>query len=228
MTDFQSMIDHMGAMSCVVSVETLEDGRTGKFRIVAGNKAYVDSIEHPAPGTEMLTNKFTPNSEYTDYLTRDLNFEDACYQAAVLKKCLHSYAHPDRMPVWFNMSFLPVFPDEGNLHYCIYMMEINQTADSRNLSTISGDLASAILETSIKLRGTTDFPEAMKEVIGDIRDLCDAEFCAEEQEPGIAVCILQRRGVCPGRDRDLIGLSLIPEIDHQFHIRTLFQCIQGR
>ncbi len=177
MTDFQSMIDHMGAMSCVVSVETLEDGRTGKFRIVAGNKAYVDSIEHPAPGTEMLTNKFTPNSEYTDYLTRDLNFEDACYQAAVLKKCLHSYAHPDRMPVWFNMSFLPVFPDEGNLHYCIYMMEINQTADSRNLSTISGDLASAILETSIKLRGTTDFPEAMKEVIGDIRDLCDAEHC---------------------------------------------------
>ena len=177
MTDFQSLVDHMGAMSCVVSVEQLPDGNIGKYRIVAGNDAYVGSIERPAPGTEMLTDKFTPNTEYTNYLTRDLNFEDACYQAAVLKKCVHSYAHPDRMPVWFNMSFLPLFPDEGNLSYCLYMMEINFEADSKRMSTISGDLASAVLETSIKLRGTPDFKVAMKDVIVDIRDLCDAEHC---------------------------------------------------
>ena len=121
--DFQKIVDSMSAMTCVVSVEKLENGRHGKFRIVTGNKAYISSIEHPAPGSEMLTDKFIPNAEYTTYLTRDLNFEDFCYRAAVQKKCLHSYAHPDRLPLWFNMSFLPLDCDEGNLCYCLYMME---------------------------------------------------------------------------------------------------------
>ena len=123
--DFQKVVDGIGAMACVVSVERLEGGRAGKIRIVTGNKAYIDSIEKPAPGTEMLTTKFTPNAEYTTYLTRDLNFEDFCYRSAVNKKCLHSYAHPDRFDLWFNMSFLPLEPDVGNVCHCLYIMEIN-------------------------------------------------------------------------------------------------------
>ena len=74
--DFQKIADSMTAMTCIVSVEVLPDGKRGKFRIVAGNRAYIDSIEKPAPGTEMLTNKFVPNQEYTKYLTRDMNFEE--------------------------------------------------------------------------------------------------------------------------------------------------------
>ena len=177
MTDFQAVVDHMGALSCVVSVEKQEEGKPCIYRIVAGNKAYIDSIEHPAPGTEMLTDKFIPNSEYTMYLTRDLNFEDYCYRAAVGKKCLHSYAHPDRMNVWLTMTFLPLFPDEGNLSYCLYMMEISFEASSEQMSNINTNIAGSVLETSIKLRGTADFRSTMKEVISDIRNLCDAEHC---------------------------------------------------
>ena len=175
--DFQAVVDSMSAMACVVSVEDLGDGKAGKYRIVTGNKAYIDSIENPAPGTEMLTDKFTPNTEYTNYMTRDLNFEDYCYRAAVQKKCLHSYAHPERMPVWFNMSFLPLFPDDGNICYCLYLMEINFAPNSESMSDISGEMASAVLETCIKLRGAVDFKETMKDVIKDIRNLCDAEHC---------------------------------------------------
>ena len=123
--DFQNYVNGFGAMTCVVSVEKLSGGGYGKIRIVTGNQAYLDSIENPAPGTELLTTKFVPNSEYTDYLTRDLNFEDYCYRAAVEKKCLHSYAHPERIDVWFNMTFLPVAHEDGNLCYCTYTMEIN-------------------------------------------------------------------------------------------------------
>lgn len=177
MTDFQAMVDHLAAMSCVISVETTENSRTGIFRIVTGNEAYIRSIEQPVPGTNITPKKFVPNQEYTKFVDRDLNFEDACYQAAVLKKSVHSYAHPERMEVWFNMTFLPILPDDGNIHYCIYMMEINQQADSKSMSSISSHLASAVLETSIKLRGTTDFAATMGDVIGDIRDLCDAEHC---------------------------------------------------
>ena len=175
--DFQAIVDGISAMSCIVSVENLPDGKYGKFRIVTGNKAYIDSIEHPAPGTQMLTDKFTPNSEYTDYLTRDLNFESYCYNAAVKRKCLHSYAHPDRMNVWLNMFFLPVGDEEGDLRYCQYIMEINFEADSENLSNTSSDVATEVLDTCIRLRGTNDFKATMLDVIAGIRDLCDAEHC---------------------------------------------------
>ena len=167
--DFQQIVDHMGAMTCVVSVQKRPDGGHGDFRIVAGNRAYIDSIERPMGDVQMLTTKFTPNSLYTDYLTRDLNFEEYCYQAAVEKKCLHSYAHPDRFDVWFNMTFLPLVPDEGDLCYCTYTMEINLVADSSRMSNVSSELASAVLATAIKLRGATDFQAAMADVIKDIR-----------------------------------------------------------
>ncbi len=179
--DFQTVVDGMAAMSCVVSVENLGNGRYGKFRIVTGNKAYIGSIENPAPGAEMLTTTFIPNQEYTTYMTRDLNFEDFCYRAAVEKKCLHSYAHPDRLDLWFNMSFIPLWPDDGNLCYCMYMMEIDFQPRSERLSNISGDIASEVLETCIKLRGAKDFLQVMTDVIADIRKMCDAEHC----------CILQ-------------------------------------
>ncbi len=196
--DFQTIVDSLPAMACVVSVETLPDGKCGKFRLVTGNKAYVDSIENPAPGTRLLRDKFVANSEYTDYLTRDMNFEDYCYRAAVEKRCLHSYAHPDRMDVWFNMMFIPLGGDPsslpsqdggqeskenpspesgGGLSYCLYIMEINFEADSENLSDISSDVATSVLDTCIRLRGTNDFRATMKDVIAGIRDLCDAEHC---------------------------------------------------
>lgn len=175
--DFQMVADSIAAMTCVVSVEKLADGGCGEIRIVCGNRAYVDSIEKPAPNVVMLTKKFVPNSLYTEYLTRDLNFENACYEAAVEKKCIHSYAHPDRYDVWFNMTFLPLSPEEGNLYYCTYTMEITTEPSSERLSNVYGDVASAVLGTAINLREAKDFKAAMRNTVADIRRLCDAEYC---------------------------------------------------
>lgn len=108
--NFQSFVDSIPTAACIVSVEKLDGNNYGKLRIVTGNRMYIDSIERPAENLTMLTQKFIPNSEYTNYLTRDMNFEDACYNAAVKKKCIHAYAHPARFDVWFNMTFLPLIP----------------------------------------------------------------------------------------------------------------------
>ena len=174
--DFQQLVDSMAAMTCIMSVEKRDDGY-GEIRIVTGNRSYIDSIEKPADGAEMLTKTFVPNSLYTNYFTRDLNFEDFCYRSAVHKKCLHSYVRPERMPLWFNLTFLPVDADDGNLRYCTYTMEIDMQPNSERMSNISGNLASNVLETAIKLRVSNDFKETMNDVIGDIRELCSAEFC---------------------------------------------------
>lgn len=175
--DFQTVVDSVGTAACVMSVEKYDNGGYGNIRIVTGNRIYIDSIERPAGGMELLTRRFIPDSAYTDYLTRDMNFEDSCYQAAVHKKFLHSYAHPSRFNVWFNMSFVPLSPDNGNTCYCLYIMEVSVKPDAKRLSTVSADIASSVLETCIKLQNPDDFNEAMEEVCADIRDLCDSEHC---------------------------------------------------
>ncbi|HRR77922.1 MAG TPA: GGDEF domain-containing protein [Ruminococcus sp.] len=175
--DFQALVDNIATSACVVSVERLENGSYGKICIVTGNRAYLDSIERPTEKLTMLTQKFVPNSEYTNYLTRDLNFEGSCYDAAVRKKCRHAYAHPARFDVWFDMTFLPLCPDDGNTCYCMYIMEISFRPDAKRMSTISADIATPVLETCIKLRSSDNFKYTMWSICEDIRALCDSEYC---------------------------------------------------
>ena len=175
--DFQSVADSIQAMTCIVSVEKLEGGGHGTIRIVTGNKAYIDSIEHPPGGVEMLTRKFVPNEEYTRYLPKDLNFEDFCYRSAVEKKCLHSYAHPDRFEMWFNMIFMPLGPDDGNICYCSYTMEMHTEPDSAYVSDVSGDIAASVLKTTLIFKDTTNIKKNMTSVVKSIRELCGAKRC---------------------------------------------------
>ncbi len=174
---FQEVADGIGALTAIISVEKLEDGGYGDIRIVTGNRAYIDSIENPPPNMAMLTDKFVPNSLYTNYLTRDLNFEDFCYRSAVQKKCLHSYVHPDRYDLWFNMTFLPLWPDDGNICYCTYTMEVNFEPSSDRISNVSGDIASEVLETAIAIRGARDFESGIASAVEDVREMCEAEYC---------------------------------------------------
>ncbi len=174
--DFQTIVDGICKAACIVSVEKIDDDSYGKIRIVTGNRAYIDTIEKPV-GMEMMTNKFIPDREYTNYVPKDLNFEEACYEAAVKKKCVNSYARPARYEVWFNMSFIPLSQDKGNICYCLYIVEVNLKPDAKRMSTVSADIASYVLETCIKLQNPDDFKEVMKEICADVRDLCDSEHC---------------------------------------------------
>lgn len=174
--DFQAFVDNFDAMTCVISVEMLESGHYGDIRLVAGNKAYVDSIETVWDGPQLMSNKFVPGSLYQNYFPQDLNFETICYRAAVEKIPVHTYVHPDRFDFWFNLFLLPL-KNEGNMYYCTYTQEVTQKADTAKMANISQDTATEVLSTCIKLHGAKDFSETMKEVIKDIRALCGAWAC---------------------------------------------------
>lgn len=174
--DFQGFVDCIDAMTCVISVEMKEDGHYGDIRLVAGNKAYVDSIEAAWDGPQLMSNKFVPGSLYQNYFPQDLNFETICYRAAVEKVPVHTYVHPDRFDFWFNLFLLPL-RNEGNMYYCTYTQEVTREADTQLMSNLSQDTASAVLNTCIKLHGARDFSETMHEVIKDIRALCGAFSC---------------------------------------------------
>ena len=175
--DYQKIIDDIGAMACVVSVELKENGSYGDVRIVAGNQAYIDSIEHPLKETGLQQTKFVPNELYTNYTPRDMSFEQFCFMTVKGNKCLHSYAKPESFGQWFNMTYIPLESDDPNLGYCMFLMEMNPEVDSSKATAVSVNLARTILEICIKIRQTLDFRASMNEVIGDIRDLCEARRC---------------------------------------------------
>ncbi len=175
--DFQKFVDGFHTMTCVMSVENLGDGKWGEIRIVCGNKAYVDSIENMPDVPQAFLKKFIPNSKYEDYFPKDSNFELFLYGAAVLKKPMHSYVHPDRFDFWFNLFSMPLDADDGKLCYCTYTQEFTHEAETEKMSNVSHDTAAEVLQTCIKLRGTSDFKTAMSEVIKDIRQLCGAAYC---------------------------------------------------
>ena len=175
--DFQGFVNMIDPMTCVISVESNGNGTYGDIRLVAGNPPYIASIESTdGSAPQMLNNKFIPNSLYQDYIPKDLNFEDFCYRCAVLKQPMHTYVHPERFDFWFSLTMLPL-GSEGNIHYCTYTQVLTKEADSEQMSNIAKETATAVLNTCIKLRGSTDFKATMTDVISDIRAICDAESC---------------------------------------------------
>ena len=175
--DFQKFVDGFKTMTCIISVEILDDGSYGAIRIVTGNKPYIDSIEQVNPDApEMLTHKFVPNLEYQNYFPKDLNFEDFCYRCAVLKEPLHTYIHPERFDFWFNLFMMPIDAGDEHIGYCTYSQELSQAPDTEKMSNISYEAASAVLNACIKLRGTENFEKSMGDVLKDIREECDANY----------------------------------------------------
>ena len=177
--DLQALADSFESMTCIMSVEVFPDGSYGNIRIVAGNKPYVNSIENSNSlcFSEMLDNKFVPNSPYERYIPKDLNFESACYASAVMKKTFHTYIHPERYSFWVDMYMMPIVSDKPNIYYCTYSQELTPETNTKRMSNVDSSVSISVLETCIKLRGTDDFKHTMDDVISDIRKMCGAEVC---------------------------------------------------
>ena len=121
--DWKSFSEHFDTMTCVISVEKKPDGRCGTVRIVTGNQKYLDSLELAAGQVDLGSEKkveFVPNSEYTRYIPKDLNFEDVCFRAAVLKQPVHNCVHMPRYPFDIMAYLMPLDGGDENLGYCTY------------------------------------------------------------------------------------------------------------
>ncbi|MBQ7989777.1 MAG: sensor domain-containing diguanylate cyclase [Oscillospiraceae bacterium] len=194
--DYQKYVDGFELTTCIISVERFPDGGYGNIRIVAGNKAYIDSIENPFNGasSHMLNNKFIPGSPYEKYIPKDLNFEQTCFRCAFEKKPVHTYLKPDRFDCWINQYIMPVHSDEPDIGYCCYTLDVTMEADAALMTNVSASTASSVLETCIKLRGSSDFKSAVTEVIANICEYCGAQKCdllLTDLRQGSCVCIAE-------------------------------------
>ena len=99
--DWKRFAERFDSMTCILSVEKKPDGGCGAVRIVTGNDRYLDSLALAAGGVDMHSDKkavFVPNSEYTRYIPKDLNFEDVCFRCAVQKQPIHNCVRASRYP----------------------------------------------------------------------------------------------------------------------------------
>ena len=121
---------------------------------------------------------FVPNSEYTRYIPKDLNFEDVCYRCAVLKQPIHNCVRATRYPFDIMAFFQPLQCEDSDLCFLSYTQVLLPKSDDNLMSlSISQETAMEVIGTCIKLRDDKPFHEIMQSVIEDIRGICDAEFC---------------------------------------------------
>lgn len=168
--NFSEMLSAYRSKVCVMSVEVLPGGECGEIRIVAGNQAHYDemlSLGHP----------FVPDSPYMLYFPQNKNFEDYCYRSAVMGQPLHSYVSLPQMGLWLNMILLPLTSDRGNVRYCLYSYDVTPFSDFERRACLSADSSSAVLQTCFKLRESGDSQKKFREVIEDIRQICDSDDC---------------------------------------------------
>ena len=177
--DFQKYADGFYSTTGIISVERKEDGGCGDIRIVTGNQKFIVMAENPPFITDpnIPCPKFESGRLYDTYLPKTPDFEDKCFRAAVQKKSIHTYIYLNVCNLWFNMSFVPIDYEDGNLCYCAYSTEPVEVDDIDTNSSSSMTIANNVLKTCIKLRSTNDFKATMNDVIKDIRVLCGAEVC---------------------------------------------------
>ena len=178
--EYKHFSEQFVPMTCVLSVEVFPDGNYGNIRIVTGNQPYIASIEAPHVISESggwEPKQFVPDTPYTDYIPKDLNFETFVYRCAVGQQPLHTYIKPERFSFWMDLYFFPLRSERENVHYCTYTQTLTEEPDSERMANLSYETASDVLATCVKLRNTKDFQKTMDEVIKDIRAICDAKQC---------------------------------------------------
>ena len=179
--DWKRFADHFDPMTCVLSVEKKPDGKCGTVRIVTGNQKYIDSIALASGAVGLDSTEkveFVPGSEYTRYIPKDLNFEDVCFRAAVLKQPVHNCVHAPRYDFDIMAYFMPMESKEENIGYCTYSQVLLPKSDNNLMSlNISQETAMEVIGTCIKLREDKPFREIMQEVIENILTICGAEYC---------------------------------------------------
>ena len=168
--DFDQLLQHYKAKACIVSVEFFPDGSYGNIRVVAGNKAHCDDMA-------ALNHPFVPDSPYEMCFPKNQNFEEHCFRCIRDGKPLHAYVDLYMMGLWLNMFLMPLDSDRENVGYCLYCYDVTPKADSSAMADISAEIASDVLKACIKLRGSGDIKQAFKEVVEDIRSICDSDDC---------------------------------------------------
>ena len=178
--DFHYFTEHINSMASVFSVEVFPDGSYGNIRLVTGNAIFFKKSDddHEKIGEDALyKTEFSPDEPYENYMPKDKNFEEFCYRSAIQNETLHTYIHPERMPMWLHLTAIPLKTDKPNIGYCAFVQSFSEAPDYSLMSNTDPVVSANVLQICMRLRGSNEFKNTIHDVISDIRKMCKAEHC---------------------------------------------------
>ena len=169
--DLQKIADSIdaGVYVSIYSFDILPDGSFSEIRIMAANDLFGKYLQRPG------VPELKPGLPYRLFW-EDINFEKFCYKCASSKDPLYSYVNAHG--AWITGMYIPLRTDEENTVYCLYILKVSLEPESEKMTKRSPEIASAVLDISVKLHKNQDFEKNMTEIVHDIAAVCNSEFCS--------------------------------------------------
>ena len=174
--DYQKWIESIQGMAGIYSFDILPDGSYSEIRLMAVNRENSASLAVMPDAPE-----FYPGIPWRRYFT-DINFESYIYRCGGSNEMLYSYANAHGF--WLKGFYLPMQtqpPSAENAArtvYCLYVGTISPQPESDSMCQHSPEVASAVMNISIRLHQSQDFTRAMAATVGELNRVCGSENCA--------------------------------------------------
>ena len=165
--NYAEFVKVVGKIACVLSITQKEDGTYGEVLNEAVNELYLKSIN-------LKPEDYVPGKPYYEYVHKAVNFEEMVLKCIKEQKQVHAYINVEFYNAWMEVNLTPLVSDEKNKGYCLFSYEMNPKVDSDKMADIPPQVAWQVIKTSVKLRETRNFQEAVQTVADDIREFCKA------------------------------------------------------
>ncbi|MBO4477019.1 MAG: GGDEF domain-containing protein [Lachnospiraceae bacterium] len=168
--NYDIFISHLKNVASVLSVGINPDGSCGEILLEAANDAYLATIN-------TRREDFVPGRPYYNYVPADRNYEAMSYRCITENRMIHAYVDAGQYHAWMEIYMLPLISDEPNKGYYLFSYDMSEKLDAERLADVPPETAMQMLSISVRLRDTTNFQQAMDEIIRDIRLDCEANRC---------------------------------------------------
>ena len=180
--DLQALVNKFKIIAGVYAFDILPDGSKSEIRIMAINDFNTMMFRKRPDAPD-----FYPGVPLRRYFT-EINLENFIYNCAINNEPLYSYVNAFGM--WIKGFYLPL-DEEGNIlnekgepntsprtAYCLYLTTRSYEPEPDSMTQRSGEIASFIMELSIKLNRMQSFDIAMRECMSELKGLFRSEYCS--------------------------------------------------
>ncbi len=168
--DYKNLVDSFAQIAAVISLDLRDTSISENYKVVEANTIYRQSVVKNL-------DDFVCNVPYTNYIRVDRNFEKMVEECVTKRHPVHAYVDAAFFNSWMDIYMLPLNSEDENTGCCIFSYNMTPKADVDKQMDINADTALHVLKICLRLRGNTDFQEAMNTVIADIRESCNAKRC---------------------------------------------------
>ncbi len=162
--DLSTLVNSIGSIACILSVQRLPNNGIGEIRIEEANKKYRESMP-----------KFRPGMIYSELIRKERKFEHFVASAALKSRQIHTYVHSKAIGKWMDQVYIPLESDREDVGYCIFAYELTDEVDPDRLGNVTLDTATSVIKSCALFRTADSFKVAVNAVVEELIEKCSAD-----------------------------------------------------